>query len=102
MTLKLCEFNKSESKHIRNKPFKGPSLTTSNEYSQYITRLLCSDPDSSFARSFQERNLTSRRQKHSRSTTNFIQVSFKENPRKLPVLFDSNFDTDNSFRRNSL
>ena len=43
----------------RNKPLKGPSLTTSNDYSQYLTRLLCSDPESSLARSFQERNLAS-------------------------------------------
>ena len=47
----------------RTSLFKGPSITTSEEYSQYTTRYLFSNPDSSLARSFQERNLTSRRQK---------------------------------------
>ena len=34
---------------------KWPSITTSNQCSQNITQLLCSNPDSSSARSFQER-----------------------------------------------
>ena len=36
--------------------YKGPSITTSNEYSEYTTKLLCSDPNSSAAKSFQECN----------------------------------------------
>ena len=42
---------------LRAKSFKGPSMTTSDEYSKYTTRLFCGDPESSFALSFQEWNL---------------------------------------------
>ena len=35
---------------------KGPSMATSNEYSQYVTRMLYSNHESSSAISFQEKN----------------------------------------------
>ena len=35
---------------------KGPSITTSNKYSQYATRLLCRNPESNAAKLFQEWN----------------------------------------------
>ena len=37
-------------------------MSTSKEYSQYTTRLLCSDPDSSAAICFQERSSKNRAQ----------------------------------------
>ena len=40
----------------RNKPCKGPSIQTSEEYSEYTTQLLCSDPESPLALSFKEWN----------------------------------------------
>ena len=44
-----------------NKLCKGPSVAISNELSNRATRLLCSDPESSSAQSFQESILKNKR-----------------------------------------
>ena len=41
------------------KAFKGPSNTTSIEYSEYFTQIFCSNPDSPAAQSFKEWNYSS-------------------------------------------
>ena len=77
----LCEKMKSicggKTKQIKRTTIMtlclGPSESTSNEYSISTTQLLCSDPNSSAAKSFQERNyLKSRILSQNSDTKNFI------------------------------
>ena len=86
-----------------NKLFKGPSVATSNELSTQATRLLCSDPESSLAQSFQEMILKNNRTNKTITSSQLpvLKIAFKERPKKLSVFLDSNLFFDSFYFRNS-